>query len=387
MPTFLKTQEFLQNGGTLEELENSLKLRINRHEDGRVQFNYHQIDSPKMNDICMECRSLILDSKNNWDYVSLPFHRFFNRGEALEITEDFPIHTSSLIEKIDGSLISIYWFNDEWKISSRGTLDAEGEVGWSKILTFNDLVRITIKESHPEFWNNVSNEYSYYFELTSPENRNVTPFIKKNLWLLGMRDRDGKEKHLSFMSDFALRLGVLYPKVFNFNDELDILKMLTDLNNPFDEGYVICDYTKYDTSGKSFRRLKMKNPGFVAISHLKDKGATSLTSLVLLSISGEVDEFVSYFPEFEVRCKNIRHKWETYLKDVDGEWDKIQQGIDEISRKDYAEKAIKSSDPNLMFWLYDNRSKTCREYFDRILGDKNKAKRFAKQAVTMLGIT
>ncbi len=81
----MKIQDWLRNnGGNLELLEQQLGIKTTRHEDGRCIFNYSQIDSPKNNDIVMECRGLVLDKNNNWELVARAFPRFFNYGEIYE---------------------------------------------------------------------------------------------------------------------------------------------------------------------------------------------------------------------------------------------------------------------------------------------------------------
>lgn len=81
----MKIQDWLRNnGGNLELLEQQLGIKTTCHEDGRVIFNYSQIDSPKQNPIVMECRGLVLDMNNNWELVARSFPRFFNYGEIYE---------------------------------------------------------------------------------------------------------------------------------------------------------------------------------------------------------------------------------------------------------------------------------------------------------------
>ena len=78
----LKVQEFLRNGGTLEDLAREpYNLFVRKHDtDGRVLLKYSPA-SPKNEIICQECRGLILDEESDWEIVCRSFNRFFNAGE------------------------------------------------------------------------------------------------------------------------------------------------------------------------------------------------------------------------------------------------------------------------------------------------------------------
>ena len=79
----LKVQEFLRNGGTVEDLAREpYNLFVRKSEtDGRVLFKYSPA-SPKDNAICQECRGLILDEEYNWEVVCRSFRRFFQSGHS-----------------------------------------------------------------------------------------------------------------------------------------------------------------------------------------------------------------------------------------------------------------------------------------------------------------
>ena len=75
------------------------------------------------------------------------------------------------------------------------------------------------------------------------------------------------------------------------------MELVNDLEK-MDEGFVCVDYTQHYRNN-SYRRLKVKNPVYVAIAHLKESSASSLRSVLQLVMSGEQDEFLGYFPEFK----------------------------------------------------------------------------------------
>ena len=157
-------------------------------EEGVVLLDYHMIDSPKLNPIVIECRSLILDI-STFEVVSRKFDRFFNYGEALEYYEDFNLSRSIIMEKADGSLIGVYYHNGKWHISTRGMAFAEGEHTFGG--TFKDKVLNAFGMDEQEFQSIFSvfnKNLTFVFEYTSPENRIVTKYEQPEMVLLSAND-------------------------------------------------------------------------------------------------------------------------------------------------------------------------------------------------------
>lgn len=84
-----------------------------------VLFHYNQVVKD-VNPISLECRSLILDSSDNWKVVSFPFRRFFEyedqRGE--DIRKKFDWSSAKIYEKFDGSITIMYFYKGKWRVSS-----------------------------------------------------------------------------------------------------------------------------------------------------------------------------------------------------------------------------------------------------------------------------
>jgi len=79
--TMLNVQEYLIKNG-LQKLQDEFHIEVKEYPD-RVTLNYSQIDSPKFNPICDECRGLIL-RKGTWEVMAMSFVRFYNFAEGIE---------------------------------------------------------------------------------------------------------------------------------------------------------------------------------------------------------------------------------------------------------------------------------------------------------------
>ena len=369
----LEVQKFLRNGGTVEKLETDLGIKANRYDD-LVLLSYSQIDSPKTHPIVMECRGIILQDKT-WNIVFKPFNRFFNHGESLDITSSFDFSNAFALEKIDGSFLGVFYYKNKWMMSTRGTIEGTGQVNLCS-MTFRQLFDKVVSQ-YPDFYSVLSANYNYIFELTAPENRVVTPYADRSLTLLTMRNvkEDFFEVGPDFVKYIAIHLGVKYPQQFDFSDINDVVKMAAQLKE-MAEGYV-CVCKNRDAYG-NFPRLKVKNPAYVAIAHIKESSTSSMRAFLELVMLGEEAELLSYFPEFTDYIAKIKERWQEYINSVIPD---ILVAKDKLSldRKEFAEWAKTKKSPALMFLVYDKKITTFSDYVKQETekkGRKNVAKMF-----------
>jgi len=360
--TKLEIQRQLRIGTPLADIVSKLGLETDERDD-LVLLRYSQVDSPKADPIVMECRGLILQ-KGTWDIVSMPFRRFFNYGEVLELNKDFPYAGAVAQEKLDGTLIQVFPWQDRFRISTRGKIDASGTVSFSA-MTFAELFDLTIA-AYPNFWKALDKRFTYTFELISLENRIVTVYKERELCLTLMRDR--LENHDELPSDqldaHAKALGVRRPKETRFADSEELLALSTHMSSPLDEGYVCVNYNARTPDG-DFPRIKVKNPGYVAIAHLKESSSSSNAGLMYLVLKGEQEEFLSYFPEYKDKVVPLVEgfaKLEAELDAALGQLASLLAGPKTPeNRKAFAMEAKKARDPSYLFAVYDGKSAGYRQ--------------------------
>jgi hypothetical protein len=304
MPNDIHLQKFLrdpENGSNvLQNLQDQLGVYSKRHSQfpELIQFTYDQIESSKYKDhpVVVESRGIILNSEDNWNIVCRSFDRFFNQGETCAAEIDWS--NARVQEKVDGSLMTVYHYNGEWHVCTKGSPDAGGTVGTEQF-TFRDL-----------FWETFNRHcnivllqgFNYIFELTSEYNRVVTAQHgnKGNLTLIGMRSPDGNEVALeNFVS--------LFPVVQSFplNSVDDVIEASKNLDPSKQEGFVVVD--------RKFNRIKIKSPKYVLIHHLKN--SLNDERIVALIKTGESSEVFAYFPDLKVRYDILNHKF-WYLENL-----------------------------------------------------------------------
>ncbi|AXF53098.1 MAG: RNA ligase [Caudoviricetes sp.] len=290
----MNTIEFIKEHG-INGLTEKLGIKV-RREGGLVVLNYDQIESPKTDPVVMECRGLILE-EDTLNVVSRSYDRFFNLGEALNVTPVIDWMNARVVEKVDGSLIRIYCHDYKWEVATRGTAFADVPVGdWGitfRQLTFKAL-GVETEEEFQELMNLscLDSGTTYIFELTSVENRVVRAYEGYKLHFLGSRKNHGGfiDSHYEkqwLMDDACLLSGVIeFPKEYRFESEQDCLDAVRELKN-LDEGYVLYQ--------GAVPTCKIKSPAYVAVHHIRGEGLNPRYCAELV-LSGEEDEYLTYFP-------------------------------------------------------------------------------------------
>ena len=282
----MKVIEYIRVHG-LDSLTKEFGIKVKEYEEqGLFVLNYDQITSPKMDAIVQECRGLIIDK--NMEVVCRPFDRFFNYGEAETDKVDLTGYVYQ--PKLDGSLIKVYHWNGSWRIATRGTAFAESDVGgWGitfetlalKAMGFETLGQFDVameQEGMPR-------QHTFLLELTAMENRVVTNYQHPSMTLLAVRHNDfGGYIPIS-------QYDTAFWKVNNFLHSLTIQEILDkaeELKN-LEEGFV-----GYDKSGVP--RVKVKSSKYVVVHHIRGEGLNP-KRIAELVISGEQEEYLTYFPE------------------------------------------------------------------------------------------
>ena len=308
----MEVQKFLKEHG-IEELQKQFAIVVTDYPD-RVVLNYNQIESPRFVSLVDECRALIL-RKGTWEVLARSFDRFYNLGESVDpkmgletqriadpvatnqVFKTFVLNNESIIEdKLDGSLLSLYHDGDKWCVSTRKMAFAEGKSTLGR--TFSEIffevanrIRVTDKiEASPDNMR----DFTYVFELTGPENRVVTPYSETDITLIGCRSRNEafnyRELSVTELNNLASYFGVRRPGYFSCASYEELLALVKSFPT-MQEGVVL----KIEVEEGSHRRIKCKNPQYVAVAHMRENGGVSPKNVLNLVIANEHFEYLKYF--------------------------------------------------------------------------------------------
>lgn len=342
----LQVQNYLRQGNPLVSLAGEPYNLIIKEEGNLVMLKYNQISSDFTEPICKECRGLIL-YKPTWDVVSLPFFKFFNYGEpnADEIDES-ELH---IYQKIDGSLAKVWYFEGVWRLSSNGVIDAS-EVYMNDGINFQSLFLRALTSyglNWLSFTSTLDKNYTYMYELATPDNKVVVPYDKYMLFYLGQRN------NRTYQEEYIPDTRIDNVKVYNFKSIKEIIAAANELPDT-EEGYVVRD--------KYWKRVKIKNPVYFMLHKLANNGKPDFVQYVL---EHNEDELLAYFPEYKeeiektkVAFRQLENKAHTYVH--------IMERYYEFPRAEFAKCVFRGGVPvyfqSYVFKTYENHNLTWREY-------------------------
>lgn len=327
-------------------------------EDGNlILFKYSQIESDFSLDIVKEARGIIFE-KDTWNIVCRPFYKFFNYGEPNAATIDWnnPVIVN---EKIDGSLIKFYYYNNEWRVATNGTIDAHKALAYSTLKSnFYDLVMIAIEnsgKSFEDFCSSLHPSCTYLFELVSPITKVVIPYENTELYKLGAYN---VENDYFIHPHYLTNIDLKTPQEIEFNNLQEVIDRASSLDW-MSEGFVVYD---------GYNRVKVKSPAYVLAHRTKNNGQVKIETLVHLIKINEIDEFLTYAPEFKEIVDNI-YMFLTYLQmkmwDAGGDINLNNA----TTKKDFALAVINQNLPKIVqtyfFQWYDNRELNFNKYINK----------------------
>lgn len=280
-----------------EELSNkpySLKIK---DDEGFTLFMYNQIESDFYNPIVKEARGVILDLAGEEPcVVCRAFDKFGNYGEGY--VDDIDWASARVQEKVDGSIMKVWYYKGNWHLSSNSCIDAFK----AALTTGYSLGDIFITLFNDFLFDKLDKDCTYVFELVSPYNRVVIDYGESKLYLIGKRN------NLTDIEEIPEDLGMARPAEYPLSSLEECISAAALLNEGDEvkkEGFVVVD--------KNFHRIKIKSPLYVAKHHVMTN-KPSFEDLVSIWKEGEKEEFLSYFPAYANEFDKMDY-WEWTLNE------------------------------------------------------------------------
>ena len=361
----LAIQKYIKENGLVKTI-NDFNL-VCKYYPSKILLKYNQLSTPSLmaKPEVQECRGLILEN-GTWDVLSMSFKKFFNSEEGNAHKIDW--NTAHVLEKIDGSMIQVYydWKKQQWFAGTTGTAEGEGEVNNKLGTTFNQLFWKTISEKYTKFrieW--LDKKCCYVFELTTPYNIVVKPHGESCVTLLTARNlitlKEATREELLECGK-ALHLPVVKSYDLNAKNIGDLIKTFDGMIW-YDEGYVVVD--------ANHNRVKIKNPAYVAVHHLK--GKTAEHNILTIVKFNEIEEFVSTFPERKNELYKLKTNYDALVAKLNSVWDELKtlrpKNITPQEKKKYAQAVFEVCDKRevknftgLYFGLADGKVSSVEEF-------------------------
>ena len=315
-------------------------------------------------------RSSVWDSSGK--LISASFPKFVNWGEKPEV---FPVPNSlkntTVVEKLDGSLLSLTRYNGQIILRTRGTVDARKLDNGVELAAFQPILdRVSrMYESLGDIWG-----FSLIWEWLSPTNKIVLDYGPVPLFkLIGKIDHEdyslSTQKELDTLADI---LGVDRPETFTFGSTEELISSVEQWKGK--EG--VCVYSK---GGQEIHKIKAAS---YLLAHRFKENATFEHTVDLFFEFGmpSYQDFQSKLVDlFDWECANMVLGYCSTICDGFKEVNKIVDSmksfvepLKNVSRKEAAQKILGA-------YANTNRGSFCFQILDGKTLDKDSLKKLLYQ--------
>ena len=352
---------FINQNQNWKEILSNPPYNILIKEDGPyILLKYNQLESDFNEQLVQECRGCIVKQFDGcYHYVCRPFDKFFNYGE--EQAADIDWNSSFITEKIDGSLMKL-WFDDSWHLSTNGTIDAfKATITGNEEYSFGDIF---LKASRcctiSDFCKDFDKQYTYLFELTSPETKVVINYDYA-VWYLAKRNTvtgnyaKEKERAPKEILQAAVKYNIMFPKVYPLHTLPEIVNIVSNMTKD-EEGVVVSD--NYGN------RIKVKSPEYLIKAKLIGNGTKSDEALLEIIFNGQEDDLLAYCPEYKDRIGNLKQRIELYIDRCRFLWEQYKGLV--ASRKEFAQAIVNYREKSCLFAKADEKLNDPIDYLKRI---------------------
>lgn len=167
-----------------------------------IIWNYSQTTQYEnyWDEITLSCRGLVTNDKGN--IVARGFNKFFNIEEGkFEPTENFEVW-----EKMDGSLLLVFWYEGQWVVATRGSFTSDQSIKGIELL----------KKYNTDI---MFRHLTFCFEILFPQNRVVVDYGDyEGLVLLGTFDKNGKEYDVEMWREYGFDVVKKYDGIKDFKE-------------------------------------------------------------------------------------------------------------------------------------------------------------------------
>jgi len=333
-----------------------VKSRMSEIDNDLFVLNYDQTDSfdQKTHQIVKECRSLVVRrTDDTWMIESRSFDRFFNYQEdGCEEIKD--IKDYKVQEKVDGSLLSVWWsekFN-KFLYRTRSLINPHEEMKTQTGRSWKNLIDSVLGPVIPAL---DRKDCTYIFEIVSEDNRIVTKYDAECCYILGIRINLTGE----YIDTSSVKFPpeVRYPKQFKCSDLVECSRLVNTLDN-LQEGFVL------SLDGRPV--MKMKSKEYIEAHRMRGEGVLTKKNIIEILLQNEQDEYLAVFPEHKEKFDAVSSKWKETIDELNRIWEEVKN---ETDKKEYSKK-VKGCNVKLQKFLY-HKKKDESVRFDEMIRNTN----------------
>ena len=223
-----------------------------KYKDNLAIFNY-AIGADFNDEIVRDARGIIIDLAN-MRIVCYPFTKFGNYFESY--ADNINWNTALVQEKIDGSIVKLYYYQNEWHWATNSCIDAGDAAIEGTSRSFLDVI-LTANNYQDIDFENLDKNCTYIFELVSPSNQIVVHYSSPHLYHLGTRSNISG---LEYSKDIGIEKPKLYAlHSYDLENVIEMAEYMNENGVVKHEGFVVVD--------ADYNRIKIKNPEYLKLHH------------------------------------------------------------------------------------------------------------------------
>ena len=331
----MKVLDLMNNNLDWEEILSNPPYSITiKRDDGYILLKYNQFLSDFSNPIVRECRGSIFYLRDDglYECACRAFDKFGNYGEEYADEIDWP--TAQVQEKIDGSLIKVFYHNGSWHIATNGTINAYNCIVYKEDKetnkTYGSIFNFALRGHLNQFFESLDKDYTYMFELVSPYTKLVVEYPDTALYYLSRRNIHTMEEDNARPEEFE-GFGILFPKTYSLKTLEDCLTYVKTMDKN-EEGFVVKD--------AAFHRIKIKSPEYLLAFRSKNNGVLSTKRIVKMIREESIDDLLAYCPEYKERVGIVINKYKILIHSFEEEYQRFiimhPRKWETLDRKDFA---------------------------------------------------
>jgi RNA ligase len=315
-PDLRQLEKLIEQGYLIKQTHPQLDLTIYNY---TAKTQYERFWNPDT----LNCRGLIINESGV--VVGRPLPKFFNLDEN---KSEIPKERPQVYEKLDGSLIILFYYGDRPQVASRGSFASEQAIKAKLLLETNPTYQKDLRKLDPN--------YTYIFEIIYPQNRIVVDYgNQERLVLLAIvHTETGAEIPCdSWWSDVA--------KIYDFPD----LKTLREINLDNQEGFIL-----HWSNGL---RVKYKFAEYKRLHSILTNVSTK-TIWESLKEGNSLDEIIDQVPdEFYHWVKLTENQLRSQYAEIEAQCQQVFKVLE--TRKETAVYFQSQTYPSILFSMLDDR--------------------------------
>lgn len=235
------------------------------------------------------CRGVVIHTKTHRIECLPPM-----KSDIITDIDEISNDTNNTYEiLIDGTMINMFYHNNEWMISTRSNIG--GKNSWDGKIKFHELFSEVSNDI--EFKNDLNKSHCYSFVLQHNKNRIITPITNNCITLVEEYDINTLEKVNNTKLQNTISLS---------NMDYDYLQNYKHILSYMIKGFTVKTMNK---------RYKWINPNYEYVRSLKMNHNHKFMNYISLRQNSLLKEFLRYFPEESYLFNEYRETF-NYIKQL-----------------------------------------------------------------------